>query len=113
MIVAVPVQADGSVDPRWGRAQRVAVAEVDGDDIVSWDEHHVGWGELHDAGPEGSHHARIARFLREHAIELVVAHHVGEGMRRMLGQMDLRLALGAAGDARAAAVTAADVAHDG
>lgn len=106
MIVVVPVHADGSVDPRWGRAQRVAVADVRDGDLENWEEHEVGWGDLHDAGPEGSHHARIARFLRDHAVEMVVAHHMGEGMERMLGRMQLRVALGAAGDARAAVLAA-------
>lgn len=54
MIVCIPVSPDGSVDPRWGRAQRVAIAEVDGVSVTSWREFDVGWGSLHDAGPETS-----------------------------------------------------------
>lgn len=100
MIVCVPVLPDGSIDPRWGRAQRVAVADVDAGAIRSWEEFDVGWGSAHDSGPEGQHHARIARFLTEHRVQRVVADHVGEGMRQMLASMKIDLRLGAAGPAR-------------
>ena len=107
MRVCIPVTGDGQIDPRWGRAARVAIAEVRDGQVADWQEHDVGWGELHDAGTEGSHHARVARFLREQRVEAVVAHHMGEGMRRMLDKMGLQVRLGAAGDARPAAVAAA------
>ena len=48
MRVCVPVTADGQVDPRWGRAGRVAVADVaDDGQIRDWQEFVVGWGALH------------------------------------------------------------------
>ena len=65
MKVCVPVTADGQVDPRWGRADRVAVAEVAGGEVRDWQEYTVAWGTLHDQGTEGAHHARVARFLRD------------------------------------------------
>ncbi|HZP89385.1 MAG TPA: NifB/NifX family molybdenum-iron cluster-binding protein [Actinomycetota bacterium] len=107
MVVCVPVAPDGRIDPRWGRADRVALAEVTDGTVVSWNEVDVGWGDAHDAGPEGSHHARIARFLIEHGVETVVAHHMGEGMLHMLRRMGLEVRLGAHGDAREAAAAAA------
>ena len=103
MKVCVPVTSAGQVDPRWGRAERIAVAEVTGGEITSWQEHEVGWGSLHDQGTEGSHHARIARFLRDNQIEAVAVSHVGAGMERMLGTMGIRIVFGLGGDARAAA----------
>ena len=36
--VCVPVAVDGTIDPRWGRADRVALADVDAGQIVSWAE---------------------------------------------------------------------------
>lgn len=102
MIVCVPVMADGQIDPRWGRAARVAVARVEQGAIVAWDEHDVGWDDLHDRGPEGTHHARIARFLQDHGVTVIVAGHMGPPMARMLAAMGLEVRLGAAGDARAA-----------
>jgi hypothetical protein len=38
MILCVPVTSTGEVDPRWGRAGRVAVAEVVGGALRTWDE---------------------------------------------------------------------------
>ncbi len=102
MIIAVPVTPDGEVDPRWGRATRVAVARLDQGRIVTWDEHDVGWDDLHDAGTEGGHHARIARFVIDNAITTVVANHMGPPMVDMLGRMGIDVRLGARGNARLA-----------
>lgn len=105
MRVCVPITGDGQVDPRWGRADRVAVADVIDGEICGWQEFTVGWGTLHDQGTEGSHHARVARFLRDHQVQAVAVQHVGPGMQRMLGSMAIRLVTGAGGDARSAART--------
>jgi predicted Fe-Mo cluster-binding NifX family protein len=106
MKVCIPIAAGGQVDPRWGRADRVAVAEVADGQVSDWQEFAVGWGTLHDQGTEGAHHARIARFLRDNQIQVIAAHHVGPGMERMLSSMAIRLVTGADGDARAAALAA-------
>ena len=108
MIVCVPVTPVGEIDPRWGRAARVAVADVHDGAIARWDEIDVGWDVLHDAGSEGGHHARVARFLQEQGTEVVVAHHMGDPMLQMLAAMGVQVRLGASGDARGAvlAVTA-------
>jgi predicted Fe-Mo cluster-binding NifX family protein len=103
MRVCVPVTADGQVDPRWGRADRVAVAEVAGGEIGGWQEFAVGWGALHDQGTEGAHHARVARFLRDNGVQVIAVRHVGSGMQRMLGSMAVRVVTGLSGDARSAA----------
>lgn len=107
MIVMTTLGADGAVGHGLGRASDVALAKVDGGEITSWSEVHVGWDELHDEGTEGSHHARIATFLKEHDVDAVVAQHAGPGMQRMLGTMGIRLLLGAQGDARRAVLDAA------
>ena len=106
MVVCVPVTPEGLVDPRWGRAHRVAIATVGERGIENWQEFDVGWDSLHDSGSEGSHHARVARFLRDHEVEAVVAHHMGDGMRHMLEKMGLTVRLGEAGSARESATTA-------
>ena len=106
MVICVPVTVEGSVDPRWGRANRVAIAEATAAGIDNWQEFDVGWGGLHDAGGEGAHHARVARFLLDHHVQAVVANHMGPGMSHMLEQMGIPVHLGAAGNAREA-VTAA------
>ncbi len=99
MIVCLPVTPDGQLGPRWGRADRVAIAEITPAGVEHWQEFDVHWGEMHDAGPEGQHHARIATFLREHKVETVVAHHVGGGMQQMLAKMGIRLHLSEGGRA--------------
>ena len=102
MVVCVPVTDDGTIDPRWGRAARVAIADVRADAITNWRVFDVRWDDQHDLDTEGGHHARVAGFLREHDVEVVVAHHMGPPMQRMLGQMGIGVRLEASGDARRA-----------
>ena len=106
MIIAIPVTPDGQVDPRWGRAARVAVVRVDDGQIVTWAEHDVRWDELHDTGTEGGHHARIARFVIDQGITTVLAGHMGPPMVQMLGRMGIVVRLGVAGSARLAVIGA-------
>jgi len=105
MVVCVTLTSDGQVGGGWGRANRVAVAEIQGGRIVSWDEIEVGWDRLHDEGTEGSHHARIARFLMDRKVSQVVSGHMGPGMQQMLGRMGITIRIGVSGDARQAALS--------
>src|SRR6476646_7185843 len=98
IVVCVPVTGDGLVGRSWGRAGRVAVATVSDDGVGSWEEFDVGWDGLHDAGTEGSHHARIARFLLDHHVQAVAAHHMGPPMVNMLGKMGVTVQLGEEGN---------------
>jgi predicted Fe-Mo cluster-binding NifX family protein len=107
MVVCIPVMPDGTVDPRFGRAARMAVLRVEDGTIVADAEHQVDWDVLHDAGPEGTHHGRIVRFLMEHEVEAVVAGHVGPPMVDTMTKMGIRISMGAAGDARVAVLAAA------
>ena len=102
MIFCAPVTSEGMIDPRWGRADWVALADVVDGEIASWQEVEVSWSRLHDEGTPGSHHARVVTFLREHGVEAVVVDHIGDGMVRMLDTLGLPVHSGAAGDARAA-----------
>ena len=107
MILCIPVTDDGSTAPGWGRTHRMAVASTStSGQIIDWQELDVGWDSLHDEGTEGAHHARVARFLIDHHVDVVVAEHMGPGMTRMLTTMGIRISLGAFGDARAAVLTA-------
>ncbi|MCY0909278.1 NifB/NifX family molybdenum-iron cluster-binding protein [Sulfobacillus sp. hq2] len=100
-IICIPVTVSGEVEPRWGKAPRVALATVEGHQIADWTEEDVHWDTLHDEGGEGKHHARIARFLMDHHVTDVAANHMGPGMERMLGSMRLKVYLGVEGNARA------------
>ena len=106
MIVAIAMSLDGSAEQGWGRAPRVAVARLEGGRIEAWEVHDVRWDVLHDEGPEGGHHARIARFLKEQGVDLVIAGHIGPPMAQMLARMNIATRLGADGDPRAAVVAA-------
>lgn len=107
MIVCVVVDGSGEVGGGWGRARRVAVASVTDGVLTGWREVDVRWDEAHDEGTEGSHHARIVRFLRENDVGVVIAGHMGPPMQNTLTQLGVRLVLGASGDARAAVAAAA------
>jgi predicted Fe-Mo cluster-binding NifX family protein len=113
LVVCVPVTVDGLVDPRWGRAGRVAVATLGEAGVEDWQEFDIGWDILHDTGGEGAHHGRVARFLLDHQVEAVVAHHMGDGMRHMLEKMGLAVELGATGNARESVHEAFASRHEG
>ncbi len=106
MVVCLPVTEDGRVGGGWGRAQRVALATVSDGEIGAWQEVEVGWGTAHDEGTEGSHHARIARFVVEHHVDVVAAGHMGPPMAHMLDRLGIRTVLDVAGDARTAVLAA-------
>ena len=48
MKVCIPVTPDGTVDPRFGRAPRVAVATITDDVLSDWQEFDVHWDVVHD-----------------------------------------------------------------
>ena len=110
MKVCAPItpgtESASQIDPRWGRAHWIALADVVNEEIRSWQEIEVSWDQLHDEGSDGSHHARIAKFLKEHKVEMVVADHMGDGMIRMLEAMKIPVLYNASGDARAAILKA-------
>ncbi|HZL03543.1 MAG TPA: NifB/NifX family molybdenum-iron cluster-binding protein [Cellulomonas sp.] len=108
MIVCIPVTEDGRAGGGWGRAHRVALATASAGTITDWQEVEVGWDTAHNEGTEGSHHARIARFLIDHHVDAVVTGHMGPPMARMLHTMGIRTSLDADGDARAAVLAALD-----
>lgn len=100
MIIATPVTPDGNVDPRWGRAHTMALAQVENDELVGWSEVEVNWDVLHDEGTEGSHHARVVTFLRENSVEGVILYRAGEPMLNTMAKMGLVIATDAAGNAK-------------
>lgn len=107
VVVCIPVAPGRQVDHSWGKATTVATVTVRDGAIADWTEDAVGWDALHDEGPHGSHHARIARFLLERHAQAVAASHMGPPMVNMLAKMGLVVDLGASGDAQAAALTVA------
>jgi predicted Fe-Mo cluster-binding NifX family protein len=112
MIVAIPVTENAITAPGWGRARRVAVATSSDVAVADRREYEVGWDVAHDEGIDGAHEARVAHFLIDHLVEVVVADHMGAGMSCMLATMGIRTAHGAHGahgDPRADANSSADI----
>lgn len=104
MIVCTPIAPSGEIGHSWGRAHTVALWSVEDGAVVASETIDVGWDALHDAGTEGSHHARVARFLRDHRVAVVLASHMGGSMVNMIDKLGIRLVLGADGVAREAAL---------
>jgi predicted Fe-Mo cluster-binding NifX family protein len=105
--ICIPVTSEGLVGHSWGRAPRVAVADVKDGSVLAWEEIDVAWDRLHDETTEGGHHARVARFLRDHHVETVAAGHMGQPMVHTLERLGIAVRLGVDGDARQAAIAAA------
>lgn len=101
-IICIPVADDGQVGHTWGKARTVALATVQDGTITSWRTQTVDWNISHDQGTEGSHHARVARFVRDNAVNAVIARHMGDDMHNMLTKLGVRVQQGASGDALAA-----------
>ncbi len=106
MRIATPVDGQGNTAAAWGRAHWVAVAEVHEGAITDWEVHQVEWDLLHDSGTEGSHHARVAGFLRHNGIQAVVLDHCGPGMMRMLANMGIPQLPASPGDAKQSVLAA-------
>ncbi len=113
VVVCVPVDGDGQVGHSWGKATVIATATVRDGAVVGWVEDAVGWDVLHDEGPHGSHHGRVAKFLIAQGAQAVAAAHMGPPMVNMLSKMRLVVALGASGPAREVAVEVAGRVADG
>ena len=97
LVVCIPVSTDRQMGHSWGKASRVAVVTVREGAITDWTEHAVAWDESHDLGTEGSHHARVVRFLLEQHITTVVAEHMGPPMANTIGKMGIDLHIGVSG----------------
>lgn len=117
MIVAVNV-AGTLVGEGLGRAKTMALATVEDGAITAWEETDVRWDLSHDAvvsgnpapgelaASQGSHHAKIVRFMRDNHVNLVITGHVGPPMLHTLELMGIPVITGTPGDARAAVLAA-------
>jgi len=113
MIIAVNVTGD-NVSEGLGRAQTMAVANVENGQIDSWQTYNVRWDLTHDLpSGHGAQHARITEFMTEHEVDAVVSGHVGPPMVYALSQMGIGVLQEAEGDARQAVLDAAAILTDG
>lgn len=84
------------IDPRWGRADRVVIADVEDGAAIGWREFEVAWGALRDAAQtvarDVSLHATIENSQRKLAVDaqgrlsLVYVRPVGGQDRVFLGE---------------------------
>lgn len=90
MVVCATMVGDDQVGGGFGKAQRVAIAQADGED---WQVSRVDvrWDLAHDQMADGLHHAQIARFLREQGVNVVVTGHMGNHMLQMLDSMKIKV----------------------
>jgi predicted Fe-Mo cluster-binding NifX family protein len=106
----VPLNPDGTVHDRLGRANTVAVCVVHDGEVTDWTEHEVGWDTTYGIDTLGVHHPRVIRFLQANGVESVVTDHMCDIMQTTLPVIGIAVHLGATGDARSAVIAMAQVA---
>ncbi|MGC8652181.1 MAG: NifB/NifX family molybdenum-iron cluster-binding protein [Candidatus Micrarchaeia archaeon] len=74
-----------------GRAPRVEIAHVKDNRIDKIDEIDVRWDEAHETEQEGLHHATVAKFIKEHNVNEIIASGVGPDMKRMLERLGIKV----------------------
>ena len=107
MIICTPITPTGDIAHSWGRARSVALITVETGEVVAMETRDVSCESLYDEGTEGAHHARVARFLKDHQVDTVLASHTGEPMAKMIHKMGVQLHLKAGGNARKSAIAVA------
>jgi len=104
--VCVPLNADGTIHDRLGKARVVATCRVQGAKVSDWVEHTVRWDTTYGVDVLGVHHPRVIRFLKEHKVDVVVANNVCDIMKSTLPTLGIAVHSGHTGDARSAVVAA-------
>ena len=102
MTVAVPVTLEGAVFDRLGKAPVFATCSLRDGEITDWVAHPVGWDQTYGVDVLGAHHARVMRFVQDHAVTAVVADDVCDSMRRSLESQGVAVYDHRSGDARTA-----------
>lgn len=126
MKVAVAVLPNGMVNAHFGRANKLAFATIENKQIISWEEVAAPFAETHghdhhhehehgyhhhdhDHNHEhGHHHQAIKNFLVEHQVDLVLLDHAGPGMQKVINETDIKIVIGAKGNAKDAVQALAD-----
>lgn len=91
MVILATLTDQGRVGGGFGRADRVAIARLQAEGGFAVEEIDVGWDQKHDQHADGLHHAMIAKFLKEQAVDKVVTGHMGGGMAQMLASMKIQV----------------------
>lgn len=125
MKVAVAVLPNGMINAHFGSAKKVALVNIESKEITSWEEVTVPFAETH--GDEGHdhhhdhdhehdhdhhhhhhhHHAPghvegIMKFLVDQKVDLVLLDHAGPSIQKIRKNIEIKLVVGASGNAREA-----------
>ncbi|MEZ5118136.1 MAG: hypothetical protein R2737_17900 [Candidatus Nanopelagicales bacterium] len=98
----VPVNPDGTIHERLGQAHTVATCRLHDGQLTDWSEHVVNWDYAYGVDGYGVHHPRVIRFMKDHEVDVVVAHDVCDTVADSLRTIGMRVVDDASGDARAA-----------
>ena len=74
-----------------GRAPKVAIIRAKDGKAEKIAEIEVRWGESHETEQEGLHHATIAKFIKEHGVNEIIAGGAGPDMQRMLERLGVKV----------------------
>ena len=55
------------------------------------EEEDVSWDVAHESEQEGPHHARVAKFLKQHNVKEIIASGAGPDMSRMIEKMGIKI----------------------
>ncbi len=118
MKVAVAVLPNGNINAHFGRANKLAIATVEEKQIAGWEEIEVPFASTHgehnhdhehDHNHNHEHHQHapvhresIKDFLVNHHVNVVLLEHAGPGMQLVQEQTDIKIVVGAQGDAKSA-----------
>lgn len=123
MKVAVAVLPNGMINSHFGRAEKIALATIENKQIVDWQELEVPFADTHedhghhqhdhhdhdhDHHQHNHHHhgpghvKGIKAFLVDQHVDLVLLDHAGPGMRTIQNEIEIKVVVGAKGNAKEA-----------
>lgn len=118
MKVAVAVLPNGMINAHFGRANKLAFATIENDQITNWQEvdvpfedthgdhdHHHDHNHDHEHGHghhhhSPGHHEGIKNFLVDSQVDVVLLDHAGPGMQKVMNETNIKIVVGAKGSAK-------------
>jgi len=116
--VAIAVLPSGNVNAHFGNAKKVALATIEDKQIVNWEEVDVPFAKTHGGHSHDHHHHHhheehhhehgpghvqaIRKFIVEHQVDLVLLDHAGPSIQKIRKDIDVKVVVGAEGNAKEA-----------
>ena len=119
MRVAVAVLPNGMINAHFGRANTLAIATIENKTVANWEEVKVPFEETH--GDHGhhdhhhdhdhdhdhhhhhhqpGHHEGIKNLLVAQNVDMVLLDHAGPGMQKVMDETEIKIVVGAKGNAQ-------------